>query len=179
VTIFREVNLEYRHSTMGGPAQRKTWFFAAPESRDSDADFLELLERIFADANAKLRAAEPDDRSSLVLSSFAMTPLNVRDIAGWTGATDAETTRKYLPWFLSERAVVWEFSACWLVDENGRYDGLDAYAFTELMLYRGVETQQIAEAEAVSFLDKLYSGRGRAIFDDRAARLRNIDVIRR
>jgi hypothetical protein len=59
------------------------------------------------------------------------------------------------------------------VDESGRYDGLSPYDYSELMLTRTPDA-----ASVVSFLDKLYSGKGKAIYDDRAQRLANILVIR-
>ena len=120
-----------------------------------------------------LKRREPDDPGWLALDSDRVSPVDPTHLLHWNGQTDQTTTREYLPWFLSAGAVVWEGSACRIVDEAGRYDGLSPYDYSELMLNRAADA-----VGAVSFLDKLYPGKGQAIYDDRGQRLANILVIR-
>ena len=172
---FRRVDLEYRLVQHGIPTpttQAKTWFFAVPRTRDNDAAWRELLHRLFYDANVAMQRREPGDLNWLALDSYRVTPVDPARPLGWNGQTDQATAREYLPWFLSASAVVWEGSACWIVDESGRYDALSPYDYSELMLSRAPDA-----AGAVSFLDKLYPGKGQAIYDNRAQRLANILVI--
>ena len=173
---FRRIDLDYRLVRDGVPTpntQAKTWFFAIPRARDNSDGWTELLHRIFYDANVLMQRREPGDLNWLTLDSYRASPLDPKHLLGWNGQTDEANAREYLPWFLSARAVVWEGSACWIVDESGRYDALSPYDYSELMLTRTPDA-----ASAVSFLDKLYPGKGKAIYDDRAQRLANILVIR-
>jgi hypothetical protein len=175
---FRRVDLEYRLVQHGMPTpttQSKTWFFAVPQARDNDAAWGELLHRLFYDANVAMQRRERGDPGWLALDSYRVSALDPPHMVGWNGQTDEATAREYLPWFLSARAVVWEGSACWIVDDAGRYDALSPYDYSELMLDR-IPTADAAAA--VSFLDKLYPGKGNAIYDDRARRISNIVTVR-
>jgi hypothetical protein len=178
---FHRVDLEYRlvqHGVATPTCQAKTWFFAVPRTRDTEAAWRELLHRLFYDSNVALQRRERNDPSWLALDSYRASPLDPTRVLGWNGRTDEATAREYLPWFLSARAVVWEGSASWIVDETGRYDGLSPYDYAELMVDRMLAAGTADAAGAVSFLHKLYPENGKAIYDDRARRIANIVVIR-
>jgi len=178
---FHRIDLEYRLVRYGAATpttQEKSWFFAIPRTRDSEAAWSELLHRLFYDANIRLRRREPDDPGWLALDSFRTHTLDPAHVLGWNGQTDEPTAREYLPWFLSARAVVWEGSACWIVDDVGRYDALSPYDYCELMIDRLLAAATTGAAGAISFFDKLYPGKGQAIYDDRAQRIANVKAIR-
>jgi hypothetical protein len=178
---FRRIDLEYRlvtHGVATPNTQSKTWFFAIPGKRDNDAAWRELLNRLFYDANVLMKRREPGDAGWLALDSYRSSALDPAHILAWNGKTDEATTREYLPWFLSARAVVWEGSACWIVDDSGRYDALRPYDYCELMLDVMLGAGTAGPERVVSFLDKLYPGSGQKIYDDRAQRIANIKVVR-
>lgn len=180
---FRRVDLHYRLATPSGlsaTTQTKSWFFAIPKSRDDAASWLELLHRIFYDANVALRRREPSDPAWLALDSHEVAALDPLRTLAWTGKTDDATAREFVPWFLAQRKVVWEFAASLVVDDAGRYDGLSPYDYSELMLYRALAACTVDEAGAIAFLQKLYPkpGAGQRIYGERAARLANIEVVR-
>lgn len=178
---FRRVDLTYRLASPMGVTpntQSKSWYFALPPGRESDEGWRELLHRVFHDANTVMHLREPNDANWLALDAYRITSIDRRHLLGWSGSTDPETTAAFLPWFLSR--VVWEYASCYLVDEAGRYDGLDGYSFSELQLYEALDAGEVSPADAVGFLAKLFPqpGEGQKIFDARAERRRNIEVVR-
>lgn len=179
------VSLEYRLVREGVPTaetQQKTWFFEVPRAWATGEGFRELLNRIFFDANEAMRAREPGDRSHLALDSFTVSPVNLAETLSWDGTATMEAAAKHLPWIIAHRRLVWEPAACLVVDDAGRYDGMEGNDFSELVVYRALEEGVIGEAEALAFVQKLFPGggpsNGQRIFDDRAARMANLVMVR-
>lgn len=162
--------------------QEKTWFFELPRAWATAEGFRDLLHRIFFDANAVLRAREPNDHAHLALDTFDFTPIDAAEMLAWDGATTMEAATRHLPWIVAHQRIVWEPAACFIVDENGRYDGMTGNDFSELIAYRALEEAVTTEPAALAFIQKLYPGsgpaHGRSYFEDRAARLRNLLVVR-
>jgi len=177
--VFRTISLEFRLATPMGQSpntQEKTWFFEVPEKRDTKKAWNELLHRIFYDANVHLRRSAPNDVNWLALDSWKKNPVDWNRMVQWNGDTDSEVTLRHLPWQLM--SPIWEPSVVYYVDDEGHYDGISPYDFSELILYRCLAAGQIDKDQARLFLDRLYVGHGDATFADRSNRLRNIDLVR-
>lgn len=178
----QRVDLQYRLATASDPAspgpQQKTWFFDLPVDRCPSSAWEELLHRIFYDANVMLRRREPADEAWLALDRFEVSPVDLDTMLAWDGTASREAAGAHLPWLLSASAVVWEPAACYIVDDDGVYDGMEGEDFTELVLCRALNTGRVDEAAARTFLDRFYPGRGEAVFADRRQRYRNLLGIR-
>lgn len=180
--VFREVKLEYRLATPTGvtpTTQSKRWFFEVPAARDTPDAWKELLERLFYDANVKLRRRQPSDQAYLKLDSFTVHPVDAMKTMAWSGERNQAAAEAHMPWQLSR--VVWEWSACLLVDEGGRYDGVAADDYSELIAFRLHAEGKIDDAQCIAFLQKVYPSKptnGQLCFDNREKRLANIVVIR-
>ncbi|MDX2015653.1 MAG: hypothetical protein SFW67_36000 [Myxococcaceae bacterium] len=145
---------------------RQTWFFEVPARRADDASMTELLHRIFWDQNVAMREKEPGDHAYLALVKFTSAPVDRAAVKASKGVGDQ-------PWFEAQRKVVWEPSALFIVDAEGRYDNIGMHDFTELLLQRMYDDQQVTEAEFVAFFDTYTQGaiKGRVRFDARKERL--------
>lgn len=176
--IQKRVDLTYGLSTRGSEALEKTWFFDLPTQHDHQEAWTELLHRIFYDANLKMTRREPGDQAFLFLRDFRVAPVDAATMLAWDGTTTREATAVHNPWIRSAHQVVWEFTACYFVDETGAYDGMEGEDFAELTLYRALADGRATEVTARAFLDRLYPGHGSAIFADRLARLRNLLGVR-
>lgn len=179
------VSLHYRLVRDGVPTpdtQQKTWFFDLPRKWATAEGFREILNRIFFDTNAMMRAREPGDRAHLALDSFTVAPVDLAETLSWDGTATREAAAKYLPWIIAHQRLVWEPAACLVVDEAGRYDGMTGNDFSELVVFRALEEGAIGEAEALSFIQKLFPGggpsNGQGMFDDRAQRMANLVMVR-
>jgi hypothetical protein len=174
----QRVDLQYRLTTPSEPAspgtRHKTWFFDLPVERERPDAWEELLQRIFYDANVKLRRREPGDEAWLALDRFEISPVDVGIMLAWDGTMSWDAAAAHLPWLLSAAAAVWEFAACYIVDDAGAYDGMEGEDFTELVLCRALRSGRVTEPDARAFLDRFYPGRGEAVFADRRQRFRNL-----
>lgn len=182
--VFRAVEFQYRlvnHNGVSATTQSKRWYFELPAERDSDEGWSELLNRVIYDANTLMRRQEPDDLAWLKLDSFEVSAVDTDLMMVWGGDTGDDALGEHLPWFLADRKVLWEFAACYIVDDAGRYDGVSAFDYSELQLYRREAAGVLDVSAAVAFLSRLFpktATRGQEIWAARAARLKNIDVIR-
>ncbi len=180
--VFREAALEYRLATPQGvtpTTQSKRWFFELPQERDTPDHWEELLQRLFYDANVKMRRRQPDDHAYLKLDRYEIRPIDPMKTLAWPGQTSREQAEAHMPWQLSQ--VVWEWSSCLLVDDEGRYDGVAANDFCELIAFRMHAAGAIDDAQCIAFLQKVYPGQpngGQLCFANREQRLANIVVIR-
>ncbi len=159
----------------------KTWFFEVPAARDNEHAWRELLHRIFYDANVAMQRREPGDAAWLVLDAWTTTPVDEAAALAWDGTATLDVASRHLPWYVSQSRVVWEPAPCYWVDGAGRYDGLEANDFSELVVYRALAAGRVDETSAVTFLQKVYPrepGAGQRIFDARAERLANITCVR-
>ena len=84
----------------------------------------------------------------------------------------------HMPWMVAASNIVWEPSACFIVDDAGRYDSLNGTEFSELVLYRALEAGTISESVGNAFMAKLYPGSREELFADRIQRFANLIVIR-
>lgn len=170
--VFRAVHLHYRLVTPFGASAETTerrWVFEIPAARDTPAAWRELLDRIFADRTAALRRAEPDDPNGLGLDRFEVTAIEPTTLLEWSGA------RADLPWHTEVSVIA---ATCWWVDDDGRYDGMEADDFTELIALRLHAAGTIDDDRLTAHLEALYPGRGDRYFADRQARLANITCVR-
>jgi hypothetical protein len=170
------VDLAYRLANLAGrtpDTHTKTWFFDLPA-----ADWDELLNRVFYDANVGLRRREPRDESWLALDSYHVSPVPLDTMLAWDGEATTDKAAAHLPWILSSGAVTWEFTSCYLLDEAGRYDGMTGNDFSELILYRALDAGRTTDAQARDFLDKLYPAKGDKLFADRHQRMANLVAVR-
>jgi hypothetical protein len=178
----QRVDLHYRLATPTGVSattQERTWFFDLPGENNNQRSWEELLHRLFYDANRKLRAQEPNDPNWLSLDRFTVSPVDASVMISWDGATTKESAQRYLPWILAHFGIVWEFSACYFVDDRGAYDGMTGYDFSELVLYRAMERGEIAATAGRTFLHRLYpKGNPDAYFEDRETRYKNLLGVR-
>jgi len=158
--------------------QSKSWFFELPQWRDNTEAWTELVNRIYYDANVRMRSREPDDTSWLAVDSVTITPVSGATMLAWDGVASEARAAVHLPWVLSHSAIIWEFSACYFVDDAGAYDGMTAYDFSELVVYRMLEAGQASPQEARIFLQRLYPAAGDAVFADREARFANLLGVR-
>lgn len=157
----------------------KTWFFEVPTAQQappSDAYWEELLHRIFFDANTRLRQREPTDLAWLQMLRFSVKAVDPKSILAWDGKG-----AQLFPWVAAQRAVVWEPGAMYFVDDAGQYDVLDYVAYTELMMNRMLDAQQIDEATFRKFMGLFFPGNAATAaeaFTDRMNRMKNITLIR-
>jgi hypothetical protein len=164
------VDFEFTLVSAGGvaatPTMRQTWFFEVPVRRADTASMNELLHRVFWDQNVAMREKEPNDRAYLSLVTFTTAPVDRAAMKGTKGAGDQ-------PWFEAQRQVVWEPSALFIVDAQGRYDNIGVHDFTELLMHRMYDDKEVTEAEFVAFFDTYTQGaiKGRKRFDARKERL--------
>ena len=180
--VTRRADVHYRLAhpagAMSGDTHTKSWFFELPRARDDTDGWTELLNRIFYDANVLMRSREPRDEAFLAVDTFTTAPVSAATMLAWDGVATQEQAAVHLPWILSHSAITWEFSACYFVDDAGAYDGMTAYDFSELILYRALEAGQTSEEDALAFLDRLYPGKGGEVFGDRSQRLANLLGVR-
>jgi hypothetical protein len=178
------VRVDFRF-VLAGPAigglepRGKAWFFDVPPARDSAEHWRELMHRIFYDYNVRMRRREPGDVNWLTVVDLAASPVDTAAVVASGGKTwDA------VPWFAADRAKVFEDGACYIVDDDGRYDSLGASDYTELMLNRLAQRGAIDVATFVGFFDQLYqlagrpAGAGRTLWDKRAERFANCVALR-
>jgi hypothetical protein len=175
VTEQYRVDLTYRLAGLDGASadtHSKTWFFdlAAP-------GWDELLPRLFYDANAGLSRAEPRDTSWLALDGYEVSPVALETMLAWNGEATAAQAAEHLPWILAASRVTWEYTACYLVDSTGAYDGMTGNDFAELILYRALADGRVSDAQAQEFITKLYPGNA-TIFANREQRLANLVTVR-
>jgi hypothetical protein len=180
--VARRADVAYRLAhpagAVSGYTQTKSWFLELPQKRDDTDGWTELLNRIFYDANARMRSREPNDTNFLKVDSFTTVPVSVATMLAWDGMATREQAEVHMPWILSAAAVSWEFSSCYFVDDDGAYDGMTGYDFCELILYRALDAGQTGPDEARDFLDRLYPGNGERTFADRSARYGNLLGVR-
>jgi hypothetical protein len=82
-------------------------------------------------------------------------------------------------WLDAQRSVVWEPSALFIVDEQGRYDNIGANDYTELLAHRMLEKKLVDEKGFIAFCDAHFKKTaGKDIYADRAKRLANLTEIR-
>jgi hypothetical protein len=156
----------------------KFWYFDLPAERDRPADWTELLSRLLYDANVRLSRQEPHDPGYFEFTRYAVTPVDLPLMLAWNGDRSSEAVAAHLPWLTAAHKVVWEFTACHFIDDLGAYDGMEFEDFTELVLYRAMDTGLLPAAEAAAFLDRFYPGRGRQVLADRDRRYANLVGIR-
>jgi hypothetical protein len=180
--VARRADVHYRLAQAFGAlspgTQTKTWFFELPQGRDTENGWTELLNRVFYDANVLLRSREPNDTTYLAVDTFTTAPVSAETMLAWDGVATQERAAAHLPWILSSGTVSWEFSACYFVDDAGAYDGMTGNDFSELILYRVLDAGQTTPQQALDFLDRLYPGRGEALFAQRSARYANLVGVR-
>jgi hypothetical protein len=178
----QRIDLHYRLATPTGASattQERSWFFDLPQQQNTEEHWRELLHRLFFDANTKLKSREPNDPNWLALDRWTVTPVDASLMLAWDGATTKESAQKYLPWVVAHFGIVWEFSACYFIDDNSAYDGMTGYDFSELVLYRAIERGDASEAQGRTFMSRLYpKGNSGAYFDDRAQRYQNLLGVR-
>ncbi len=153
----------------------KTWFFEVPEARADEPSMNELLHRIFFDANVALRVREPNDTAYLTLVTFATVVLDASALPNWDGKSTAP-----FPWHEAHSKIVWEPGACFIVDVTGRYDTMSALDFTELVMNRLLERDEVGEATWIAFFDRYFPTppQGKSLWAERSNRLKNLGVIR-
>jgi hypothetical protein len=180
--VQRRVDLTYRlvrgDLQVSPGTQAKTWFFDIPTARDTGERWAELLSRIFYDANVRLQRNEPGDLGWFMLDRRSVTPVDPARMLAWDGSRNRESLTAYLPFLESAARVIWEGAGCWIVDDAGRYDGMEGEDFAELVLYRTHDAGQLGADAAVTFLDRLYPGHGAACWTSRQQRLANLDAVR-
>ncbi|MDP1823737.1 MAG: hypothetical protein Q8L48_10855 [Archangium sp.] len=156
-------------------ASDKVWYFEVPAKRADDKSMNELLHRIFWDQNVAMRQREPGDHAYLSLLSFKTSKVDLAAVKASKG-----TDPKVYGWLDAQRAVVWEPSAEFIVDDQGRYDNIGGNDYTELLLHRMYERKLIDEAGFVAFFDAYNSAKtpGRMVFDGREKRLKSLTEIR-
>lgn len=180
--VFRAVHLDYRlaspYDGLTTTTQDKQWYFELPSALDNEAGWAELLHRIFYDFNVEGQRREPNDLNWLALDSFTVTPIDARKMLDWPGIADREHAQQYMPWQLSR--PVWELATSWWIDDDGRYDALEANDFCELIAYRLFAAGQVDEPKLIAFLNRLYiqDDFGRVCFADRVNRLANLACVR-
>lgn len=153
----------------------KTWYLEVPRRRAGQSAMNELLNRIFYDANVKLRTREPEDKAWLKLVRFKSAPVDTKAMLA-----AADPGPEALPWLAARARVVWEPGACFIVADDGRYDTMEGDDFTELLMNRLYQAHQVDDAQYASFFDRYYHkpGVGQQLLSQRAPRLANIEVIR-
>jgi hypothetical protein len=157
---------------------QKHWFFEVPAKRADDKSMEELLHRVFFDANVRLRMREPGDTAYLSMVSFKSAKVDTKAVAAWRGGTaDA------FPWVAAQSAVVWEPGACFVVDDGGHYDTVDAGDYTELLVNRLLESKVMSEADFTAFFTAYYPKASKeevqALFTERAERMKKVVEIRK
>jgi hypothetical protein len=156
----------------------KTWYFDLPAERDRPADWTELLSRLFYDANVRLSHQEPRESGYFEFTSYAVSRVDLGMMLAWAGDRSTSAIAAHMPWLLAAYKVVWEYTACHFVDDFGAYDGMEFEDFTELVLYRAMDTGIIGLAAALAFLDRFYPGRGAQVLAERDRRYANLVGIR-
>lgn len=178
----QRVDLQYRlvqpTGLMSATTMPKTWFFDLPVHRERPELWTELLHRIVYDANVRLRRQAPYDEAWLRLDGFTVEPVDLAHMLAWDGTRTREAIAEHLPWIISAGSIVWETAGCLIVDDAGRYDGMEGEDFAELILYRALDEGRIDEAGVRDFLERLYPGRGAAYLADRRRRSANLVAIR-
>lgn len=177
---FVGVQLEYSLRRPDGwrspTTQAKHWFFEIPAARDTDDGWNELLHRIFFDANGMMQRREPGDPNWLHFETGRRAPVDDARVLAWDGQSIDP-----FPWIPAARAVVWEPSACWFVDDAGNYDVASPHDFTELILLRLLHAGKVDEAGFVAFFDRYFPktpGAGRGMYAERATRFANLVAVR-
>jgi hypothetical protein len=159
-------------------SMQKHWFFEVPAKRADDKSMEELLHRVFFDANVLMRMREPGDTAYLSMVSFKTEKVDTKAVAAWRGGT-ADT----FPWVAAQSAVVWEPGACFVVDDAGHYDTIDAGDYTELLVNRLLEAKVMSEADFKAFFTAYYPKAPKETVDDifakRADRMKNVVEIRK
>lgn len=176
--VFRAVELHFRLATPQGSSietSERRWVFEIPAARDHREAWHELLHRIFYDQNVEGRRAEPGDWNWLAMDRFEVSPIDLTAATEWSGARDPASIAAHVPWHAAMTATS---PACWWVDDEGRYDGMEAEDFSELIGLRRFAAGELDEAGLVRFLDTLYPGFGARVFAERATRLANIACVR-
>jgi hypothetical protein len=156
----------------------KTWYFDLPVERDRPADWTELLSRLFYDANVRLSRQEPQESGYFEFTRYAVSPVDLGLLLAWDGDRSSAAVAGHMPWLLAAHKVVWEFTACHFVDDFGAYDGMEFEDFTELVLYRAMDSGVIRLDVARAFLDRFYPGRASLVLADRDRRYANLVGIR-
>jgi hypothetical protein len=183
-----EVKVEYGlFLASGGQApglQSKTWFFDVPGGApEADAEYwVELIHRIFYDANCAMRLREPGDHNWLGAVNVSTLERDPSTMLAWDGKPSQEAILTYFPWMKSVQEVVWEYGAAYYVDEQGNYDCMPAPDFTELLMNHLVDAGQVGEAEFcrffLAFLAIPDEEGAREMWNNRHKRLANLAVIR-
>lgn len=160
---LHEVRIEYRLVTPSGrtpDTQSKRWFFEVPPGPSSRASWLELVNRIFYDANVALQRREPSDPAWFFADQVRVGHVDVDAALAWNGHKSLEAGLAHLPWMVSEGRVVWEPAACFIVDPARRYAPVSAAVYTQLLAYRAREISRLDDAGLERFLEKLNPGEG-------------------
>jgi hypothetical protein len=119
-----------------------------------------------------MRLREPGDHAFLRMVSFKTSKVDLAAVKKSRGD-------EAFGWHEAQRNVVWEPSALFIVDAQGRYDNIGANDFTELLAHRMLEQKVLDEAGFVAFCDAHFKKTaGKDILADRAKRLANLTEIR-
>jgi large subunit ribosomal protein L7/L12 len=155
----------------------RCWFFELPRDHDTPEHWKELVPRIMFDINTGLRRRQPDDLAWIDVESIKVYPVRPRQVL-----TAPETAPRSLAWVNFDKERVWEPAVCYYVDDAGRYDVMSGHDFTELLLYRLLDSGGITPEQFRGFLDRYYGesdpAAGLRIYADRWARLANLTTIR-
>lgn len=160
---IKDVTIEYRLVTDQGrtpTTQQKRWFFEVPSHHVGPKSWLELVQRIFYDANVALRRREPSDYAWFYVDQVRVREVDPKAMLAWDGATSLESGLTHMPWMVSEARIVWEPSACFVVDDDGRYGVLRAQSFTQLVACREHKLHGVDIAGLAAFLQKAFPGEG-------------------
>jgi hypothetical protein len=178
----QRVDLRYRVAGADGTVTPATlprsWYFDLPMRRHRTEAWTELLQRIFYDANVALRRRKPQDGEWYVLDSVDVSPVDGARMLAWDGTRTEESALAHLPWMLAPGGTFWESASRLIVDDAGRYDGMEGEDFSELVLYRALAQGRVDEPAARAFLERLYPGHGADCFGDREQRFANIVEVR-
>lgn len=150
----------------------KVWYFEVPAKRADDKSMTELMHRIFWDQNVAMRQREPGDHAFLRMVSFKSSKVDLN-------AVKNSKEDEAFAWLEAQRSVVWEPSALFIVDEQGRYDNIGANDYTELLAHRMLEKKLVDEKGFIAFCDAHFKKTaGKDIYADRAKRLASLTEIR-
>lgn len=156
---LRDVTIEYRLVTDQGYAQstqQKRWFFEVSPAHVGPQPWLELIQRIFYDANVALVRRDPSDRAWFYVDQVRAREVDVPAMLAWDGKP--ESLVSHLPWMASR--IVWEPAACFSLADDGRYGPLAASDFTKLAAFRERSLPRLDDHNLTNFLELAFPGEG-------------------
>ena len=179
---IQDATIDYRlvtHEGRSRTTQRKRWFFEVPMHFVGPARWLELVQRIFYDANVVLQRRDPSDYAWFEVSQVRVREVDAKAMLTWDGKTLVDSEQTPIPWVFAERRRVWELSACYVVTDDGHYGPLPAASYTELVACRARSLAQVDDLGLASFLDKVFPGEGpdrASQWQERLETLRRVDA---